>query len=207
MDEDSVENPCTISAYRVKWSRNGEATYLSRAIWEISVEKQFSMNRTSRIILTVSLALVAIALYTCVRIEFLNRRADYKLPRRNYRNDDPAQGVTKWRASLLLDEKSWRKKVLRLDYPHDYETRPLTDNEYKQMKADIARNQVTNELRAFVGTWGVIQYPLLTVLLSLSMIGLFRQDKARITFIIPLVVVILTGWRMLVLSYSSSLGW
>jgi hypothetical protein len=85
--------------------------------------------------------LSAVAVSTAWRIENLNLAAGTYLPRK----DLMAQGNPQWRLSPFTTEERWRWANLR-KADGTVESRPLTEAEARQMRADIKRAKSQNEL-------------------------------------------------------------
>lgn len=131
--------------------------------------------------LGVLLALTLCVAFVCARIEILNAAAGGLLPRREYRNSDPSQGLVKWRWCPWTTEERWRLMI----GPRDEEGRPvqraLTQEEEEQMRKDVRRAKANNALREFVGTSGLAQYILAPLLIILSIRAILSgQRKLRL---------------------------
>jgi hypothetical protein len=114
------------------------------------------------------LAVTAIA----IRIEFLNAAIGYYMPRQF--------DTGKWRGSKGTDEASWREWVSGEYNPPD--GRPiegeLTTSLRAQMVRDIAEAKANNAARNFVGTFGLLQYPLV-IMTFFVMFGVFTDSPSR----------------------------
>jgi hypothetical protein len=120
-------------------------------------------------------ALAALMTSTCLRIEYLNWRAGGVMPRHEYRDNDPKEGLVTWRSSGILNEKNWRKVNLRGDNGAPL-ARPLTPQEQKQMNEDLESARYNNALLEVVSSWGMLQY-LLAPLVSLGSLALLAAGK------------------------------
>ena len=94
------------------------------------------------------LVLSILAATTCLRIEWLNRQAGGKLPKRY---------DGKWRA-MVASEQKWRDIEARDTGDVTLTTRPLTPTEQATMRQWVDRHQANADLRDVVGTWGVANY-------------------------------------------------
>ncbi len=162
-----------------------------------------------KIIITAYLISLAVLLIA-VCIEILNVNAGGILPRTEYRNNNPEQGLVKWRQDPLTYEKIW----IRIKGPQDENgtpiNRPLTTIEKNQMEKDIKRASAYNTLHGFVSTAGLLQYILVLVLGVFSIVIMIRKPitaKQIITGIPPLFISILCGILMFYRAYFTSLGW
>lgn len=154
--------------------------------------------------------LAGVAAFICARIEYLNLQAGGRLPRREYRNGDPSQGLVKWRvASRRAAEMAWYRG-------HGIETtepwvpaRPLTVEEKRALEYFVAREKANGDLRAFVSGYGLFQYPLLGVLLLLSILNIFSAGplRRRLLSLPPILVAVVCGALMFHRAYFTSLGW
>ena len=142
--------------------------------------------------------------FIMLRIEWLNVEAGSKLPSREYRDGDPAEGCVTWRSSILIDEEMWRRSRGPRDADYQPLSRPLTPAEQIRMRSDIRQAQANNALRDFVGTAGLLQY-LLVPLLVIASAWVFRAKGARYA-LLPLGIAIAAGVLMFYRAYFSSLG-
>jgi hypothetical protein len=136
----------------------------------------------------------------CVYIETLNAVAGGLLPRRDYRNDDPSQGLVKWRLSPIVNEQQWRLWIARRDPQGRPPDRALIPEEREQMLQALRRGRANNALRNFVGTFGLAQYVLAPLLVILSFWVIRRgqpglRDAAWLTLAIGLAAVSLMLYR------------
>jgi hypothetical protein len=141
------------------------------------------------------LTLVAMSLVVggiCTWIECLNSQAGGKLPL-----TEPAR---KWRG-LPTSEAVWRQ--LR-----GVGDRELSAEERGEMEADIRKGQLENRLRVVVLTAGLLQYPLVVVLIVCSSVSVFRcQGWNRAVATATLVIGLVSGWMAMYRGYFGSLGW
>ena len=147
------------------------------------------------------LAVVSIA----ARIEVLNHRAGGVLPRAEYRNSDPAQGLVKWRTSPITTPERWREASGPRDAKGVPIDRSLTHTERREMEKTIAQNRANNQLREIVGTFGLLQYPLVAVLLTAGACRVL--GRRRYTGGAMLLAAVGAGGLMIYRGYFSSLGW
>jgi hypothetical protein len=156
------------------------------------------MRRGGLCIVTYVLAIVVV--FVMVRIEWLNVEAGGRLPSREYRDGNPAEGVVTWRSCSITTETGWRR-FSRIDKPLE---QPLTPAERSQMVSDIHKEQSNNALLAFVETAGLLQYILvpMLVVLSLTIVGLNGWRYGGI----PLIAGTAAGVVMFYRSYFTSLG-
>ncbi len=169
---------------------------------------QCRMKRNSASILISVALLTLFSTVVCLRVEFLNARCG-ALPNEEWYNGDPANGPVKWRSSIVTTEARWREAVLALEHPEyeDYATRELTDAQRLEMEKTVASMRANNQLRSLVGSWGLLQYLAVPILLVLSVAALVRRDRSRWLFAVSLVLGLVCGWRVLHLAYFTSLGW
>ena len=154
----------------------------------------------------ITYAIALLALLIAVRIEVLNNRAGGMLPNREYRNNDPEQGVVKWRQSIWIDEQMWRRVFLS---DENSDERPLTPAEQARMEQDIRNARINNELRWFVSSAGLLQYLLAPLVIMLSgrlMLRRPRSLKRILLGALPLAIGIGAGILMLHRAYCTSLG-
>ena len=143
--------------------------------------------------------------FICFQIEWLNYQAGGRLPNREYRNGDPEEGVVKWRESLVASEKAWRTFNLRED-----KNRKLTTDEQAEMKSAISHGISNNRLRAFVSSFGLLQYLFIPITLILGIRLLIQRQKYRgkILLSIPPICIAIACWVIAFYrSYFTSLGW
>ena len=151
-------------------------------------------------------AAALLVLLIAVRIEVLNNRAGGMLPNREYRNNDPEQGVVKWRQSIWTDEEMWRRVFLSDENSNE---RPLTPAEQARMEQDIRNARINNELRWFVSSAGLLQYLLVPLVIMLSGKLILRRPRSPGRILqgaVPLAVGIGAGILMLYRAYFTSLG-
>ena len=149
-------------------------------------------------------------------IEILNYRAGFFLPRKGeYYNNDPRQGLTKWRYNLTINLKE-SDYALSL-YSNDFkETITSSDPNVIIASQSYRENQPERTLQAnrenrlhdAVIKFGLMQYPLLL----LSFVGLFWALVTSLKREIYLVKIcfllnILSGIALVWRNYFGSLGW
>jgi hypothetical protein len=141
-------------------------------------------------------------------IEHLNIQAGGLLPNQEYRNNDPEQGVVKWRDSPCANERGWRMSCSpSYGIPED---RPLTPAEEAQMRQDIDKAWAGISLRGFVASFGLLQYLLVPLLLVLSIKMILRKPYSVKRYVIgtfSLLIGIGAGILMFSRAYFTSLGW
>lgn len=158
----------------------------------------------------------ALMVYTCVKIEVLNARVGYYLPREF--SDSPYTNP-KWRGNCFSKEENWlriRLPQIRFEAdsgeekPPTPEEKPLTSEEEKIMKKEVAQARANNELRGIVGSLGLLQY----LLVPLVFFGLlfFCVSKRcprghRIGAGVMSGLALVCGFFMIYRGYFTSLGW
>ncbi len=157
----------------------------------------------------VALAIVsAVVALTAVRVEVLNTRAGGVLRSKEF-SSGTGRPVT-WRAALWTNEDSWRQTRGPRDEHGAPLTRPLTDTEKAQMERDIEQALANNGLRNVVSTWGLLQYPLVLILLALALsllCGRGIRRARRVQAGAALGVAVVAAFLMTYRAYFSSLGW
>lgn len=138
-----------------------------------------------------------------VRIEWLNAEAGGVLPMREYRNQDPSEGVVRWRTSTVTTEAAWRQYHGPRDSDYRPVQRPLTAAEVAQMETEFRQAKANNALLRFVEWAGLIQYPLVPVLVGYSILIMRRRGVRH--GMAPLFVGILGGVCMVYWGYFTSL--
>lgn len=137
--------------------------------------------------------------FTCVRIEILNARVGGILPRTS---------GGKWRAPYERDEVRWRRLHAEITGDPTVETRPLTSDEAELMRVEVQHAQAGAALRDIVGTWGLLQYPVVLVML-ISSVGLLAEGRSRRWVTLACVLLVATlacGGLMIHRAYFTSLG-
>ena len=167
-----------------------------------------AMEQSIRKLAIVPILLALIATIICVRIELLNRQAGSMLPRSEYRNGDPAQGLVQWRLSPITSEAAWRKVFGAVDENRQPIPRSLTDTERRRMREYIERTKASNRLRDVITSYGVFQYLIVFVGLLWSIVVLFRKpnriEKAFLALSVGLFL--LSASSMFYRGYFTSLG-
>ena len=107
--------------------------------------------------------------FTCVLIEGLNFQAWGQLPK-TYEG--------KWRVPYERDEGRWRQVQNWETGDASIVARPLTAQESAKMRVDVRRAVAAHTLRDVVPTLGVLQYPLVLVVL-VSGLALLREARSR----------------------------
>ncbi|MCK6474918.1 MAG: hypothetical protein L6R28_24630 [Planctomycetes bacterium] len=142
--------------------------------------------------------------FVAIRIEYLNCKVGGILPRSDYRYDNPEAGLPKWRSRLDVTEENWRMMHLR----EEEEGRTLSDAERREMMDDIERSKANNVLRDFVGSFGLLQYPLVLLLVVLSISLLWAKERNLKFLACPcLAVAFYAGSVAIYRGYFTSLGW
>jgi hypothetical protein len=147
------------------------------------------------------LLLTALALFTCLRIEYLNWRHNFYLPR-----------------DFTTDVGTWRTTSPKLAYKYAFErmarddptilTRPLTPFEANTLAQIAEHARINSDLCDVVSTLGILQYPLTFILLfTLSVTAYRHHSKSwqRVlwsAFIVNLACMALMFYR----GYFTSLG-
>jgi hypothetical protein len=150
------------------------------------------------------LLLTLLAASTCVRIEVLNANVGFYLPRSSEVED---ASVT-WRAATPTIERRWREiRSRRLD-DASILTRPLTVVEQAEMRETLRQNNRWNALLEAVSTWGLLQYPLVAVLLPWCLWLARKHDRGwwRRALYAATAVVLACGVMMVYRGYFTSLG-
>ena len=144
--------------------------------------------------LTISVAVIA------VRVEYLNAKLGYYLPR-----TDPRDAGT-WR-SRHLNEDRWRHYYGPRDESGTPLYRELTSDKRRQMQYDIAREDTNDRLRSWVSTAGLLQYLLLPCLVVAAIVATASKwSKTRLFAMLPVfVVIVLASASLWYRSYFSSL--
>ncbi len=146
----------------------------------------------------------------CLYIEHLNIKAGSILPRKEYRNNDPSQGMIKWRSSAITDEKSWRKAFGPEDESGVPVKRNLYEQELTEMKRYIDRIKSNNKLRDFISSFGLMQYCLVPIAALWSIYIIFskrHKRKMKIAATVSLIIALGCGYMAHYRSYFGSLGW
>ena len=165
------------------------------------------MPHRSLLISTYTLTLVAC--FICGRIELLNRKAGGLLPRHEYFNGNPDEGLVTWRYSLLTSQERWLPTLGPKDEHGAPVNRPLTAGEQEQMWRDIGRAKSTNALHSFVRSAGLLQYLLapLTFLMGTALIARRRDISISVVpAFLPIVAALFCGLMMIYRGYLESLG-
>ncbi|HEY4261366.1 MAG TPA: hypothetical protein VGM98_14460 [Schlesneria sp.] len=163
--------------------------------------------------------LTCIVVHTCVRIEVLNARYGYYLPRTDFGSGNP-----KWR---VADEKLFRLReemMIARSRQEDYQAAhpdegfpdesafkgpPYSVAEQATIDAEVDHNRRNSTLRAWVGSMGLLQYVLapaalfwsLDIVVSDRLRG--RRVVAGLCGLLNLICIALMYYR----GYWSSLGW
>jgi len=147
-----------------------------------------TQNRPNPLAVWACIAATAIALHTCLQIEWWNARAGGVLPRGSHGDRNP-----KWRI------EAGSSLIARGD--------PEPDQE--QLLRDSERQDAEAQLRDWVGTAGLAQYGIAPFAFLLSLILLARAGSARGRLGFA-ALAILSGnavVMMLYREYFTSLGW
>ncbi len=166
------------------------------------------MEESIRKLTVVPMILALIATVICVSIELLNQQAGSILPRSEYRNGDPAQGLVKWRQSPITSEAAWRKVFGPVDENGQPTSRNLTDTERRKMREYIEKAEASNRLRDVVASFGVLQYLIVFVGLLWSIVILFRKpNRMEKNFLaLSIGLFLLSASSMFYRGYFTSLG-
>jgi hypothetical protein len=144
------------------------------------------------------------AIITCVRIEVLNKRAGFYLPRKDF---PPPGSNPKWRA-IITTETTW--KMLNRPLKNDeFDLSPLTATEQTQLEQLNERERNKNRLRWLISTSGLLQYPVcVLILVSFFLTWVFSKQTfyRRSTLISASVAIICLGFAVY-RNYAGSLGW
>lgn len=148
-----------------------------------------------------------LATISALRIELLNRAAGDLLPRHE-RNEQGS--LVEWRQSPWTDADAWRMLRGPRDETGQLASRPLTPTENTQMLHDVQEAMAANRLRDVVGTWGLLQYAFVPLLLVTG-ISLCIESKMRRNYRIVgaggVLIAVLAGGLMLYRAYFAALGW
>ena len=151
----------------------------------------------------------ALCLWTCVRVEMLNTAAGNILPR-----ELPAQGNPKWRSGrtteqVLLKEYEFRYRMER-DLGFDATLPASAHMEIRmRIQTELPRRKAENELRALVGSWGILQYPIGLFLFVIGLVGI-RLCVSTVRKIIHGAACLVGGIGLVMAfyrAYFTSLGW
>jgi len=154
--------------------------------------------------------LAALAAFICARIEYLNAKADGKLPRREFRDGDSSHGLTKWRAmgpnTARLTWYRFHEVELREDGSL---SRALSAEEQRDLGQFMGRMEANDRLRSCVETYGLVQYPLVIVLFfaALVMTIIVGRIGLRLICSVPLLIAVGCAAFMFHRAYFTSLGW
>ena len=167
------------------------------------------MNKPNPNWVTVTMILALIATITLIRIELLNQKAGYYLPRGEYRNGARGEGFTTWRLSPITSEAVWWEVYGPADENGKSLSRNLTVAEKEEMNDFIKKTQAKNYLRGVVGFWGLLQYPIVFAGMVLSILVIYRKPGTFETFCVLLSIglFMLAGLSMFYRGYFTSLGW
>ena len=77
------------------------------------------------------------------------------------------------------------------------------------MEQLLAREEANDKLRTFVGTFGLLQYPLVICLFigALVAAAIAKRANLRLLYLPPLLVAVVCGAFMFYREYFTSLGW
>jgi hypothetical protein len=172
---------------------------------------------SSRISIAGCILLTTIIVHTCLRIEVLNARYGYYLPRIDF-----GGGNSKWRTEgtqkMLLKEFDRRIAYERLRvYMDSHPDEPVPDLERftgppytrEQQHSIDAENALKSELHSWVDGMGLLQY-LLGPFTLVWAIVIFFADRAKATRLPSAVCVVrsvVSIGLMFYRSYFTSLGW
>jgi hypothetical protein len=142
-----------------------------------------------------------VAACTAIRIEILNIQAGHVLPR---------HVPGKWRAiGGFVAVQAWRSSEASDRNDPSLTTRPLTPAEQRQLNAYVRRQDADADLRDVVGSWGLLQYPLVLVGLFLAQLLTWagKSTLERRAGAVFSLVLVACGVLMFCRSYFGSLGW
>jgi hypothetical protein len=112
--------------------------------------------------------LTAVVVHTCVRIEVLNARYGYYLPRKDFGSANP-----KWRVAAriavlkrletqIADERLSAYVASHPNEPvppiEEMTGPPYSEDEQRRIDTELAENALRTELRSWVGGFGLLQY-------------------------------------------------
>ena len=148
------------------------------------------------------LALTAMAVFTCVRIEVLNVMAGGLLPQDMVTDPGP------WRVSYLSNETQWRGMQARMHDDPTWIVRPLTGAEIAEMKREVHQAVNAAALEWTTHTLGLLQYPLVFALLIGLPFALRRHRSRKWRGIIgaSFGLLVICGVLMIYRGYFASLG-
>ena len=148
----------------------------------------------------VNAGLAIMVLSICILIEFLNHDADNYLPRKD---------KGKWRQSIFISEKIWRKIYSSQNEDASLLNRPLTSAERMKMEKDVSRGTAKNALLGVVSSFGLLQHALAPLSFILS-ITIVRRHRRKLKIIVSsffaissFICIVLMLYR----GYFISLGW
>ncbi|HQY89693.1 MAG TPA: hypothetical protein PK402_13655 [Tepidisphaeraceae bacterium] len=136
-----------------------------------------------------------------LRIEILNAQVGFYLPRGP---DD----VGKWRVSPINDD--FIRRYMRLvDADGNTLTRELSGPEKVQAQAIAKKEKANSELRAWVGSAGLLQYLLLPALMISTLISFASKPSNKAAAVLILIMIVNVGAAISLFyrDYLGSLGW
>jgi hypothetical protein len=145
--------------------------------------------------LLVCAVLAAVALSTCVRVEWLNARAGHYLPRLP-QDTGPWRQMPETQASFRLVQRTFDPTLA---------WRPLSPEEHRAVRQFAARNR----LRDLVASWGLVQYAIVPLVLAWSA-SVFLRPRTPITIIVAAlcgIAALACAASMFHRGYLTSLGW
>jgi hypothetical protein len=153
-----------------------------------------------------ALGLALLVTLVAGRIEVLNVDAGSYLPRRGEAR--PGGGFLKWRAPFVRSERAWRTVHLSNDRA-DWQTRPLSAAEAREMRREVAENVARSSLREWVSGVGLLQYVLAPAAMFWCGSLLLRPVRRRVRIAAAAAVVLAFAAGVLAVyrGYFTSLGW
>jgi hypothetical protein len=165
------------------------------------------------------LILTVIVVHTCVRIEVLNARYGYYLPRTDFGN-----GNQKWRVAGRRATMRWLEHKIHMercaayaaahpDDPMDDLERfcgpPYSADEQKMIDTELAENELRAELWSWVASMGILQYILapLTFAWAVALAVCNRSHLIRMSAIGFAVAAAVSIVLMFHRAYFTSMGW
>jgi hypothetical protein len=150
-----------------------------------------------------------LCLWICVNVEALNTVAGNILPR-----ELPEQGNPKWRVLALPAKQLPERYARTYRYEHGLAVDAILPSVAQaeirsRVQIELPRHQAENKLRALVGSWGLLQYPIGLILLVAGSLGAGRCKRPAAKVVHGVVGVV--GGIGLAMAfhraYYSSLGW
>ena len=173
----------------------------------------------SRLAIIGCLLLTAVVVHTCVRIEQLNAKNSYYLPRTDFAGGNP-----KWRYSTIkgtmygLNNEFAEERMIafsksRSERPlpefQQFIGPPYSENEQRRIDAKLANNSLRNELHDWVESGGLLQYLLAPVAIVWAIMIFWSQRSlfSRLLSGASAMCAAVSIGFMLYRGYLTSLGW